>query len=137
MDATGHQHIHLLITKRSNLSASVCALFPFLLWKTHPGPAQMQVCSLHLSFSSPPNFPGGLDSKVSAYNPGEPGAIPGWGRSPGKGNDNPLQYSCLENPMGGGAWWTIVHGVAKSQIQLSDLTLFHFLHLTHLLGTSF
>ena len=41
--------------------------------------------------------------------------IPGLGRSPGEGNSNPLQYSCLENPMGRGAWWATVHGVAKSQ----------------------
>ena len=46
---------------------------------------------------------------------------------PGEGNGNPLQYSCLENPMDGGAWWAIVHGVAKSQIRLSDFTFtFHF-----------
>ena len=46
--------------------------------------------------------------------------IPGLGRTPGGGNGNPLQYSYLENPMGGGAWWATVHGVAKSQTQLSD-----------------
>ena len=45
-------------------------------------------------------FPGGSDSKVSAHNAGDPGLIPGWGRSPGEGNGNPLQYSCLENPHG-------------------------------------
>ena len=46
---------------------------------------------------------------------------------PGEGNGTPLQYSCLENPMDGGAWWAVVHGVAKSQTQLSDFTLtFHF-----------
>ena len=39
-----------------------------------------------------------------------------------EGNGNPLQYSCLENPMGGGAWWAAVHGVAKSRIRLSDFT---------------
>ena len=52
--------------------------------------------------------------------------IPGLGRSPGEGNGNPLQYSCLENPMGGGAWWATVHGVAKSWTRQSDFT-FHFL----------
>ena len=46
--------------------------------------------------------------------------IPGLGRSPGEGNDNPLQYSCLENPMDRGAWWAIVHEVAKSQTQVSN-----------------
>ena len=45
----------------------------------------------------------------------------------GEGNDTPLQYSCLENPMDGGAWWTTVHGVAKSQTRLSNFTFtFHF-----------
>ena len=48
-------------------------------------------------------FPGGSDGKASAYNAGGPGSIPGSGRSPGEGNGNPLQYSCLENPMDGGA----------------------------------
>ena len=65
-------------------------------------------------------FPGGSEVKVSASNMGDLGPIPGSGRSPGGGNGNPLEYSCLENPMDGGAWWTVVHGVAKSQTQLSD-----------------
>ena len=51
---------------------------------------------------------------------GDPGSIPGSRRSPGEGNGCPLQYSCLENPMGRGAWWTIVHEFAKSRTQLSD-----------------
>ena len=46
-------------------------------------------------------FPGGSDAKASAYNTGDPGSIPGWGKSSGEGNGNPLQYSCLENPLGG------------------------------------
>ena len=50
------------------------------------------------------NFPGGSDCKASAYNAGNLGSIAGLGRSPGEGNGNPLQYSCLENPMNGGAW---------------------------------
>ena len=50
------------------------------------------------------DFPGGSDSKASAYNAGDPGSIPGLGRSPGEGNGNPLQYYCLENPMDRGAW---------------------------------
>ena len=49
-------------------------------------------------------FPGGSDSKASAYNVGDLGSIPGSGRSPGEGNGNPLHYSCLENPMDGGTW---------------------------------
>ena len=48
------------------------------------------------------------------------GSIPGSGRSPGGGHVNPLQYSCLENPMDRGAWWVTVHGVTKSQTRLRD-----------------
>ena len=48
--------------------------------------------------------PGGSDGKVSVYNVRDQGSIPGLGRFPGEGNGNPLQYSCLENPMDGGAW---------------------------------
>ena len=66
-------------------------------------------------------FPGGSDGKVSACNAEDPGLIPGLGRSPGEGKGNPLQYYCLENPIDRGAWWATVHGVAKSQIRLSDL----------------
>ena len=52
----------------------------------------------------PHEFPGGSDGKAPAYNAGEPGSIPGLGRSPGEGNGNPLQNSSLENSMDGGAW---------------------------------
>ena len=54
------------------------------------------------------------------FNAGDPGSIPGWGRSPGEGNGSPFQYSCLENPMDRGAWWVTVHGVTKSRTRLSD-----------------
>ena len=50
------------------------------------------------------DFPDGSDSKASAYNVGDPGSIPGSGRSPGERNGNPFQYSCLENPMDRRAW---------------------------------
>ena len=50
------------------------------------------------------DFPGGSDGKASAYSAGDLGSIPGSGRSPGEGNGNPLQYSCLKNPMDGRAW---------------------------------
>ena len=62
-------------------------------------------------------FPGGSVDKESACNVGDTGdvgLISGSGRSPGEVNGNPLQYSCLENPMDRGAWWATVHGVAKS-----------------------
>ena len=67
-------------------------------------------------------FPGDSDRKASACDVGDWGSIPGLGRHPGEGNGNPLQYSCPENPMDRGAWWAILHGVAKSQTQLSDFT---------------
>ena len=67
-------------------------------------------------------FPGGSEVKASACNVGDLGLIPGSGRSPGEENGNPLQYSCLENPVDGRAWWATVHGVAKSRIWLSDFT---------------
>ena len=60
--------------------------------------------------------------KASAYNAGDLGSIPGLGRSSGEGNGNPFQYSCLENSTDRGAWWAIVHGVAKSWIQVSEFT---------------
>ena len=60
------------------------------------------------------SFPGGSDDKASVCNAGDPGSIPGLGRSPGEGNGNPLQYSCLENPMEGGAWKATVHWVTES-----------------------
>ena len=59
--------------------------------------------------------------KASAYNAGDLDSVPGLGRSPGEGNGTPFQYSCLESPMGGGAWWAMVRGVAK-RIQLSYFT---------------
>ena len=59
-------------------------------------------------------FPGGSDDKESTCNAGEPGLIPGLGRSPGEGNGNPFQDSCLENSMGRGDWWASVHEFAKS-----------------------
>ena len=57
-------------------------------------------------------FPGGSVGKASACNAGDLGSIPGSGSSPGEGNGNPLQYSCLGNPMDRGSWWAMVHGIA-------------------------
>ena len=64
-------------------------------------------------------FLGGLAVKNSPANAGDMGSIPGLGRSPGEENDNPLQFSCLGNPMNRGAWWATVHGVMKSWAWLS------------------
>ena len=68
--------------------------------------------SFHLIFRTV-GFPCSSVSKESACNAGDLGLIPGSGRSPGEENGNPLQYSCLGNPMDRGAWWATVHGVAR------------------------
>ena len=60
-------------------------------------------------------FPGGSDGKESACNAGDPGSIPGLGRSPREGNGDPLQYSCLENSMDRATWQATVHAVTKNQ----------------------
>ena len=75
---------------------------------------------INLSYVLKQDFSGGSDSKASIYNAGDPGSIPGSGRSPGEGNGTPLQHYCLENPMDTGAWQATVHGVAKSQTRLSE-----------------
>ena len=64
------------------------------------------------------------NSPASAGDIGDAGSIPGSRRSPGVGNGNPLQYSCLENPVDRAAWWATIHGVAKSQTQLEQLSTF-------------
>ena len=66
------------------------------------------------------SFSGGSDGKESTCNVGDPGSTSGLGRSPGEGQGNPFQYSCLENPMDRGAWWATVFRVKKSWTQLSD-----------------
>ena len=75
------------------------------------------ILSMYASYTG---FPGGSDYKESACDAGDLGLIPGLGRSPGGGHGNPLQYSSLENPMDRGALQDTVHGVTKSQTQLSD-----------------
>ena len=64
--------------------------------------------------------PSGSDSKESAFNAGDSGSILGSERFPGEGNGNPLQYSCLENPMDRGAWRAIVLGITESRSELSN-----------------
>ena len=69
------------------------------------------------------DFPGGSGDKESACKAGNLGSIPGLGSSPGEGNGNPLQYSCLESSMDRGAWLAIIHGVTKSQTRQSTNTV--------------
>ena len=88
-------------------------------WSGVPSPSPITFHNLDIIilFES---FSGGSEGKESACNTGEPGLISGLGKEAGEGNGNPLQYSCLESPMDGGAWWAAVHAVAKSQTRLSD-----------------
>ena len=79
-------------------------------------------------------FPDGSEDKAPACHAGDLGSIPGLGRSPGEGNGNPLQYSCLENPMDRGAWWAIVHRVTKSQTRLSEFTSLHMYQTSDFIG---
>ena len=95
-----------------------------MLWQMSECPSFSM--SFHLCINV--GLPLGSDGKVSACNAGDPGSIPGSGRSPGEGNGNPLQCSCLQNSMDGEAWWVTVHGVAKSWTQLSDVTSLHFIY---------
>ena len=78
---------------------------------------------LNTSHSNALSFPGGSDGKESACNAGDLGSIPGLERSPGEGNGNPLQYSCLENPMDREAWWAAVHGGHKKLNTTEEPTL--------------
>ena len=85
-------------------------------------------------------FPGGSDSKDSTCSTGDQGSIPGSGRSPGEGNDNPLQCSCLENPMDRGAWWATVKTDTHTHFPNVNLSLAsikehsdHFLFVTVLI----
>ena len=73
-----------------------------------------------LIYTIPKGVPCDSDSKESACNSGDPGLIPGLERYPGEGNGNPLQYSCLDNPMDRGAWWATVHGVTRVACDLVE-----------------
>ena len=92
-------------------------------WAAVYGVAQSRTQKKWLSSSSSSltkGFPSGSGGKVSACNAGDPGLIPGLGRDSGKGNGNPLQYSCLENPMDRGAWWVkLVMKLLLGQLVLS------------------
>ena len=75
-------------------------------------------CCISSTYTAKWGLPHSSVYKESACSTGDPGSIPGSGRSPGEKNGNPLQYPCLENPKDKGAWWAAVHGVAKSQAWL-------------------
>ena len=80
----------------------------------HQGRSSLQIPSVGFGVPQPPlGFPHSSVGKESACNTGDPGSIPGLGRSPGEGHGNPLQYPCLENPKDRGAWQATLHGVAR------------------------
>ena len=111
--ASSHKHFHL-----SNLPV-FWSRVPLCSQKIHNAQTiRVFGHSYPLQYSW--GFPGSSDSKESACNAGDPGWIPGSGRSPGKGNGNPLQCSYLGNSIARGAWRATVHRVTKSQTWLSD-----------------
>ena len=101
----GHDWSDLAAAAAAAAAAGISIFFLFL----------SRMCNIFL-----PTFPGHSDSKESTCTVGDPGLIPGPARSPGEGNENPLQYSCLENSMDRGACQATVHGVAQSQTRLRD-----------------
>ena len=117
---------HLVFSIRSILNNSLIVLFIKIFKQIFIKLSTLLVTnSLNFCVSENICFPGGSEVKASASKAGDRGSIPGSGRFPGEGNGNPLQYSCLENPMDGGAWQATVHWVAKSWTQLSNLTHFY------------
>ena len=126
--------VHEVTENGIQRSTHSAGLVPMSLLETTPGrwrgpglPADGLALSPPLPTHRPPHlhlgnlcFPGGSDGKESACHAGDLGLIPGLGRSPGEGNGNPLQCSCLENSMNRGAWWATVHGVTKSWTRRSD-----------------
>ena len=109
----GHQSHH----GYPSLMTSSNYLPKFLPPKTIPKTIVLKIRGSACTFLG---FPGGSGGKESTCNAGDAASVPGAGRSLGGGNGNPLPYACLENPVGRGAWWATVHGVAKSQTRLSD-----------------
>ena len=110
----------------------ICSPHPFPFWSP-------QVCLclwIYVLFTDNLwDFPGGSHSKESACKAGDPGSIPGLGRSPGEGNGNPLQYSCLESPLDTGAWRATVHGsqrVGHNWAELTHWFIFYTPHVTNI-----
>ena len=96
--------------RTAQMSPSSKILFSWRFYQAIGGVPQLSLKSLFVSLLC---FPDSSDSKASSCNAGDPGSIPGLGRSRGEGNGNPVQYFCLENPMDGEAWQAIVHGVVE------------------------
>ena len=105
---------------RSSIWKGYVNLF-FLLQPFTGGQSEIiYLLAKHKHYSLTVRLPGSSVGRESFYNVGDLGSVSGSGRSPGGGNSNQLQYSCLENPMDRGFWWATVHWVTKHQPQLSD-----------------
>ena len=83
------------------------------------------------------SFPCGSDGKESACNVGDPGLMPGSGKSLGEGHGNPLQYPCLENPMDGGAWWATYNPLSRKESDTTEQLQFHFFTLLDFIDNRF
>ena len=121
---------HLILSPPSPFAFNLSqhqGLFPWVGFSHQLAKAlELQLKLQSFQFKVETGFPGGSDGKESACNAGDLGSIPGLGRSPREGNGNPLQYTCLENPMGRGAWKATVQGVTKNRTRLNDYTFTFF-----------
>ena len=113
LPTTGHEFERAL--EVGNVQGSLACCSPW-------GHTELDTTELNWTDSTVSGLPRWLSGKESACSAGDPGLIPGSRRSPGGGHGNPLQYSCLENPMDRGAWRATVHGIAKSQTRLKPLS---------------
>ena len=113
-----HQDYHPLLW--SLLLKKKVLVLRFLSWNTFKSLKMYVLHSEKNPFRLQTGLPGGSDGKASTCSAGDPGSTPGSGRSPERGNGNPLQYSCLGNPMDREAWQATVHGVTKSRTRMSD-----------------
>ena len=109
----------LLLSLQSVREPGIQTQINWLFWGASLPPSPSAGSPVKVSSYLNQGFPGSSDGKASACNAGDLGLIPESGRFPGGGNDNPLQYSCLENPMNREAWQATFHVVAKSQTGLS------------------
>ena len=111
-------------------SSIPCILPLVVTWipRLWPYPSDLCLCGHSATISPfPSSFPGGSDGNESTHNARDPGSVPGSGRSPGEGNCNPLQYSCLGNPKDSGDWWSPVHGAARVGHDLVSRDAHHLL----------
>ena len=116
------EHCLNLDVRKVSSASTVMKLLTMADRRKHVHICRYSWCRYGYTYGTYRGFPFGSDSEEAACSVGYPGLIPGSGRSPGEGNGTPLQYSCLENPMDGGAWRATVHRVTKSRTRLSNFT---------------